>query len=235
MLKRTLYTLLAALMAVPAYAAPLNPDDWETIDNAAPPAECFTFSDGKLFATGNTSGKELYYKVTDETPLMKNGSGLSITLQFDSATFLADVDSAFHILFHNDNYDANGGGDNFYHYINVYNYENQLNLYDYVNLMDDYHHLEEGVITLTINHAVKNNHLCYTYTLNGIVSKEYTIDTKEVNPDLAWRPSFGLSLCETTVYTVTDVTFTTVPIPEPATATLSLLALAGLAVRRRRH
>lgn len=221
-------------MAVSAYAAPLNPDDWMTIEGSAPPEGCFTFSNGKLLATGNTDGKELYYKVTDETPLMKNGSGLSITLQFDSATFLADVDSAFHILFHNDNYDANGGGENFFHYVHIFNCENQLNLYDCVNLMDDYHHLEEGIITLTIDHAVKNNHLCYSYTLNGIESREYTIDTKEVNPDLAWRPSFGLFNNET-VYTVTDVTFTTVPIPEPATATLSLLALAGLAARRRRQ
>ncbi len=39
-----------------------------------------------------------------------------------------------------------------------------------------------------------------------------------------------------TVYTVSGLTstYTTAPIPEPATATLSLLALAGLAARRRR-
>ena len=91
--------------------------------------------------------------------------------------------------------------------------------------MDNNHELEEGDTKLTINHAIKDNHLCYSYTLNGIVSQEYIIDTEEVNPDLAWRPGFGLSNNETTVYTVTDVTFTTVPIPEPTTATLSLLAL----------
>lgn len=35
-------------------------------------------------------------------------------------------------------------------------------------------------------------------------------------------------------FNITNITVTTAPIPEPATATLSLLALAGLAARRRR-
>lgn len=233
MLKRTLYPLLAALIAAPAYAAPLNPDDWETIEGSAPPERCFTFSDGKLSATGNTSGNELYYKVTDETPLMKNGSGLSITLQFDNAAFQGEANTSFYIAFHNNNSEIHGN--DFFHNFSVFN-SGSLNLFDNGSL-NDYYDLDQasGITTVKVNYAIQNNHLCLNYELNGVASEHYVYQGAEVNPDLEWRPSFGLSFCETTVYTVTDVTFTTVPIPEPATATLSLLALAGLAARRRRQ
>lgn len=102
-MKRTLYTLLAALAVTQAYAAPLNAEDWETIPGGEPPEGCFSFEDGKLFATSNTNGKELFYKVKEGTNLMENGSGLSITLQFNTADFLANNQSAFHIFFHNGN------------------------------------------------------------------------------------------------------------------------------------
>lgn len=61
------YTLLAALVAAPAYAAPTGPDDWTKIEGARPPEACFTFKDGTLLATANTNGKELFYDVEEGT------------------------------------------------------------------------------------------------------------------------------------------------------------------------
>lgn len=49
------YTLLAALVAATAYAAPTDPDDWTEIEGALPPEACFTFKDGTLLATATFS------------------------------------------------------------------------------------------------------------------------------------------------------------------------------------
>lgn len=49
------YTLLAALVAAPAYAAPTGPDDWTKIEGARPPEACFTFKDGTLLSTATFS------------------------------------------------------------------------------------------------------------------------------------------------------------------------------------
>ncbi len=236
-MKRTLYTLLAALAVTQAYAAPLNAEDWETIPGGEPPEGCFSFEDGKLFATSNTNGKELFYKVKEGTNLMENGSGLSITLQFNTADFLANNQSAFHIFFHNGNSDTDGAGNDFFHFIHVMSLDGELNIYDMSYEMDHYHKLSEdnAITTLTFNYSIKDNYLCYNYILNGEAGTEYAFTDKEVDSSLEWRPSFGLSHAETCVFVVTDVTFSAAPtIPEPATASLSLLALCGLAARRRR-
>ena len=54
-----------------------------------------------------------------------------------------------------------------------------------------------------------------------------------IETSLAWQPRLTWDWNNPTAFTVTDVTFSMVP--EPTTATLSLLALAGLAARRRRR
>lgn len=190
---------------------------------------------------------------------MVNGSGLTITLQFNNAAFLADESTRtvievnedgveeeleerrateFHINFHNDNSDADGGGDNYFHSVRVYNSgDEQLNIYD-SGSQDDYFTLDssaDSITTIKVNYTIKNNYLHYSYELNGAASEEYVFTKNgEVNPEIEWRPSFGLSSTASTIYTVTDVTFISAPVPEPATATLSLLALAGLATRRLR-
>lgn len=241
-MKRSLYIFLAAAcVASPAYAAPLNPDDWEVIEGAEPPEdeECFTFTDGKLIATGNTNGKELFYKVNVGTNPMVNGSGLSITLQFNNKSFLAESDSEFHIIFHTDNSAREGGGKDVFHVFYVRSDKNgengPFNIYDSATLMDHYFSLEDAdtLTTVTVNYGIKDNKFCFSYTLNGSESDEFIYEAGEINPTLDWRPSFGLANSESNAFTVTDVTFYPA-VPEPSTATLSLLALAALAARRRR-
>lgn len=234
-MKRTLCSIIAAIMTTAAHAAPLNPNDWMTIPNYSPPAECFTFSDGKLIATDNTSGKELFYKVTDETPLMLNGSRFSVTLQFDTATFLAEHEAELQITFHTDNTNRNGGNLDIFHRFYIRSDSGEINFYDSSSAFDDYHHLDPSIhltTTVKVNYTIKDDHLCFNYELNGNPSGEYVFKDAKTDPSLAWRPCFGLSLASETVFTVTDVTL--LAVPEPATATLSLLALAGLAARRRR-
>lgn len=232
-MKRSLYIFLAAAsVASLAYAAPLNPDDWEVIEGAEPPEGCFTFTDGKLIATGNTDGNELFYKVNVGTNPMVNGSGLSITLQFNNKSFLAESDSEFQIIFYTDN--SVSDVDSF-HITRMGCYDGKFNIYDSATLMDHYFSLEDAdtLTTVTVNYGIKDNKFCFSYTLNGSESDEFIYEAGEINPTLDWRPSFGLAHTSTNAFTVTDVTFYPA-VPEPATATLSLLALAALAARRRR-
>lgn len=238
-MKKAFYVLLAALVVVPAYASSLNPEDWFT----EAPSGCFTFENGTLKAFDNTNGKELFYKVTSETPLMTNGSGLSITLQFDNESFLNDPETAFLIQFRVNNSIYTGDeGDTTFHYLHVRNNGDgrQLNIYDKpakdgIEWDSTLSIPSEGISTLTVDYAIKDNLFCYSYTLNGVPSDEYVFKSDiDVDPNLAWRPSFGVSNNESVIFTVTDVTFKLAPSPEPTTTTLSLLALVGLAARRRR-
>lgn len=95
-----------ALIVSPTFAEPLTSEDWtETpYDNGKP---CFTFVNGTMIAAFNTSGAELYYKVEESTKPMVNGSGLSITLQFNAASFLADENTGLYVCFKHNN--AMGG------------------------------------------------------------------------------------------------------------------------------
>ena len=56
---------------------------------------------------------------------------------------------------------------------------------------------------------------------------------EDIDQKLYWSPALYVYIPDTAL-TVTDITLTPTLVPEPTTATLSLLALAGLAARRRR-
>lgn len=232
-MKSALFALLAALVSVPAYAAPLNSADWKT----EAPGGCFVFNnDGSLTVTGNSNGKELHYVLGEDaagTLPMQNGSGLSVSLQFNTEAFLKDVETCIHIAIHNDNPET--GGEDVFQKISIHNVGSQLNIYDSNGELDNFYSLDSGknVTEIEVDFIIENNLLCCDYSINGVKSELFTL--KGVSPDLDWKPSFGLSNTNTNVFTVTDVTFTT--IPEPATAALFLALPAFFAViaRRRRR
>ena len=92
----------------------------------------------------------------------------------------------------------------------------------FVKFVDSEGEFESGVFTLTVGDAVG------TYTVSTI---DNTIFTKGSNNNV-WTNGGAEKLSGISLKYADAVVTQTVP--EPATATLSLLALAGLAVRRRR-
>lgn len=114
--------------------------------------------------------------------------------------------------------------------------------------------LVEGDITLTLAIRDKDNN-----QINNIADKSITIADKSITFDsqtenitsltldgvVEWKEGYKIiahitgidtkTPSATTVYAITGIKATADIIPEPATATLSLLALAGLAGRRRRR
>lgn len=233
MMKHTLFTLLAALVASPAFAGNLNSSDWTT--DCGSHAHNFTFESGNLVANGgietSSDGCMLLYTST-AAPKMENGSSLVITLQFvatpDDTTTIPW--SSFTIVIPQ--------GSSILNMLQVNEYTaasdftaGSIILKDMVGRTD--YTLSEGGETtaaLTLNYTVENGNLCYTYTFNGETSEKMTA-AEGIDTSLAWQPLLAWDWNNPTAFTVTDVTFT---VPEPATATLSLLALAGLAARRRR-
>ena len=223
-MKHTLFTLLAALVASPAFAGSLNENDWETLCDHQ---DCnFTFENGNLVANGGEYGSDkgcvLLY--TSTAPKMENNSSLAITLQFVATPYDTTTWSDFTITPH---------GSVRLNMLQVQKYNaGSIILADMVGGTD--YTLSEGGETtaaLTLNYTVENGNLCYTYTFNGETSKKMTA-AEGIDTSLAWQPLLTWSWNNPTAFTVTDVTFSMVP--EPTTATLSLLALAGLAARRRR-
>ena len=226
-MKHTLFTLLAALVASPAFAGSLNESDWTTLCGSH--AHNFTFDENGNLVThvgGESSGYcDLSY--TSTAYKMENNSSLAITLQFAATpdTITTIPWSGFTILI--------PLGSDTMNMLQVQKYNaGSIILADMVGKTD--YTLSEGGETtaaLTLNYTVENGNLCYTYTFNGETSKKMTA-AEGIDTSLAWQPLLTWSWNNPTAFTVTDVTFSMVP--EPATATLSLLALAGLAARRRR-
>ena len=230
-MKHTLFTLLAALVASPAFAGNLTSSDWTT-SCVEQHAHYFTFENGNLVTHGGGERGYCELSYTSTAYKMENGSSLAITLQFASTQGLKD----FTVCSSSDIEAA----DVAYLYVRTTG-EGYFELNQWDNATDDYirHTLTEASETpasLTLNFIVENGNLGYTYTFNnGGESEKFTV-AEGIDTSLAWQPYFSWRVVNATEVTVTDVTFSTSSpvVPEPATATLSLLALAGLAARRRR-
>ena len=235
-MKHTLFTLLAALVASPAFAGNLNEREWTTLCDHQDHNFTFDLENGNLIARGGEDGSSCQLLYTSTAYKMENNSSLAITLQFD-ATPDATPDaitttwSGFTII-------PQG-----FTPLNVLQVmksnAGRIKLIDTIGGTD--YVLSEGGETtaaltlLTLNYTVENGNLCYTYTFNGETSKKMTA-AEGIDASLAWQPLLTWDRDSSTAFTVTEVTFSTSSpmVPEPATATLSLLALAGLAARRRR-
>ena len=229
-MKRTLFTLLVALVASPAFAGNLTSSDWTTICDEH--AHNFTFDEnGNLVANGgieaSSGGCLLLYNST--APKMENNSSLAITLQFVSTPYDTTTWTGFTITIPLSSKTMN--------MLQVLTDKTGS-----IMLKDEFggtdYTLSEGGETtaaLTLNYTVENGNLCYTYTFNGETSAKVTA-AEGIDTSLAWQPLLGWDWAIPTAFTVTEVTFSTSSpmVPEPTTATLSLLALAGLAARRRR-
>ncbi len=230
-MKKTFIALLA--LAGVGYAAPLNENDWAWVDDNAP-GGIFGFNeiDKTLTITGNSNGKKLWYFIDGKDPNpMVNGSGLSITFQFDTDLFLNDDETELAIYLYGKDKDSE------VHRFSVRTSKPEANIYDTYegSFHDEYYQVDRSIaITrITVNYTVRDNKLCYNYSINGTNKvKEDVVANLTLDTTLNWRPGFGCSHTDTSAYTVTDVTFKSVP--EPTTTALSLLALAGLAARRRR-
>lgn len=227
LMKKTLFTLLAALAVTPALAGSLNPEDWSTLT-----PESFIFNeDGTMTVSGEYG--ELEY--IGQEYKMVNGSSVAITLQFNNAEFLGEEKFMPSLGCYLNCYFTNGGFD--YVGLTVAAYDGMLSIYnsadgigDSVNIIDDYYSPTGDATTVTFLYSVTDNYLYGDYMLNGEPKATFCCEGAEVDTNSNW--SMFLSNSDSGI-TVTDVTFTA-PVPEPTTATLSLLALAGLAARRRR-
>ena len=232
-MKRTLFTLLAAFVASPVFAVNLLDDvnNWTPIcDNHA---HNFTLENGNLVALGGgpiNGGDGCWLLYTSTAYKMENGSSLAITLQFDGSPVTASGSYSSLIVLPQ-------GTNTELHFLEVKKLnKGSIELQD--TMGGALYSLSEGDATtaiLTLNYTVEDGDLCYTYTFNGETSEKKTA-AERIDTNSAWQPSLLWDWDNPTAFTVTDVTFSTSSpmVPEPTTATLSLLALAGLAVRRRR-
>lgn len=229
-MKHTLFTLLAALVASPAFAGNLNESDWKTLCDHQDHNYTFDLENGNLVALGGETingGDACRLLYTSTAYKMENGSSLAITLQFDGSPVTASGSYSSLTVLPNTEL----------HFLEVAKLnDGSINLKD--TLGGALYSLSEGDVTtaiLTLNYTVEDGSLCYTYTFNGETSEKKTA-AEGIDTNSAWQPSLLWDWDNPTAFTVTDVTFSTSSpmVPEPATATLSLLALAGLAARRRR-
>ena len=226
-MKHTLFTLLAALVASPAFADNLLDDvnNWTPICDESH-NHLNDLENGNFVAKGDVTAPQdactLLY--TSTAYKMENGSSLAITLQFDTrlgsssafAFILQDSTTPLHVA----QVDTDTSG-----------------AIDLLCLASNetYTLWYRGATsaTLTFNYIVEDDNLCYTYKFNDDPeSEKITVAEGITEENLSWQPVFWWLENNNTDYKVTNVTFSMVP--EPTTATLSLLALAGLAARRRR-
>lgn len=226
-MKHTLFTLLAVLAVSSAFGGNLNKDDW--FQKYSSGQVSFT-TDNTVIVSGHSAGSALYY--TPTTHQMENESSLAITFQFDTATFATENTTLFTCYLFDSSVEPSTifPDSSYYHYWCVATTNNHLEIFSEEDSTKiPISNLPETTV-FTLNYGIENSQLFYSYTIGTTTSDR--IFVKEIDTDLYWRPGFEWDSLNAE-YKVTNVTFTA-PVPEPTTATLSLLALFGLAARRRR-
>lgn len=231
-MKHTLFTLLTALAAVPSFAGNLNESDW--IISGSDPSMVTFNQDGTLTMTGIGTTDNPYPFASlvyspSNTYKMENGSSLSITLQLNTQF---NEHEAHFTLF------LESGNDDVFTNFGVSKYAPEYGFYvgdvcngEENNFMsyEDNRLLNQSKIT--INYTVENGGLYCSHTLNNVNCGKVTV-MENIDTESYWLPKMEIFDCKDTTFTITNFTITSVP--EPATSTLSLLALCGLAARRRR-
>lgn len=238
-MKQALITLLAALAVAPAFAGNLNENEWslerlyDFTDPASKPEGVFTFNDdGTMTAQGDSGQWLLHY--TPKASRMQEGSSLAITLQFNKDDIAPDGNSISLRLF---------DGQGTYYDNSLYNgysrveFEKKIGFGIKGENIGDYYTLGKFAdsIAVTFTYTVKNGDLVFSYSAPGIDETFSNAETvlEDIDQKLYWSPALYVYNPDTAL-TVTDITLTPTLVPEPTSATLSLLALAGLAARRRR-
>jgi len=219
--------LLTAFAAIPVYAGNLKYDDWSVDTNWG--------GDYAVDEDGTLSLKNVALTYTPETLKMQDGSSLSITLSFETssavagqfyfspyATGIAPNDSA--IAF------TGSSGTSFV----------SMNILPESTSQPDIRYMENFDLslapdesTIVLDFHVKNDDLYCTYTLNEQVIATWNANVK-VDTESYWKPYLTASDMTIKVTEMSLIPASSPVVPEPTTATLSLLALAGLAARRRR-
>ncbi len=231
-MKKTLVTL--ASLAVASVASAADAANWDVL---AGPTE------GTVTYTTTLSG---LYDIDLGEAAIKDGEAFTLTV---TTTINAHGNSwGTGIIGTHDVYDSNGGADNLRVYVG--NPANQdkvifnMNNWGYEKNATDGNLVNPSEMPLTISFTLSYDGTTLTYaSLEGSdVTWDSASDTNIVttfnfatltntttNSQVEQNAAFD---GQTTTISITKAG--TLPVPEPTTATLSLLALAGLAARRRR-
>ncbi len=215
--------MLTAFAAIPVYAGNLKYDDWSVDTNWG--------GDYAVDEDGILSLKNVALAYTPETFKMQDGSSLSITLTFDPKSINGNVIFAFSPYATGmDNSDTALAltGIQGSSIVSMSNTRGNGSLIFSIPLALSQVPVES---TLALNFYVEKDDLRFTYTLNDVQSQIWTVD---VDTELNWKPFLAVQGTTVKVTEMSLVPASSPVVPEPTTATLSLLALAGLAARRRR-
>ncbi|MBQ7023303.1 MAG: hypothetical protein IJN29_06965 [Akkermansia sp.] len=220
--------LLTAFAAIPVYAGNLKYDDWSVNTD-------FGGGDYAVDEDGILSLNNVALAYVPETFKMQDGSSLSITLTFDPTSINNNVIFAFSPyatgMDYSDTIHALTGitgiyGSPYIESTNITGGNNSSNFSIPLALSQ-----VPAESTLALNFYVEKDDLNFTYTLNDVQSQIWTVD---VDTKLNWKPLLAVQGTTVKVTEMSLVPASSPVAPEPTTATLSLLALAGLAARRRR-
>ena len=218
--------LLTAFAAIPVYAGNLKYDDWSVNTDLGG-------GDYTVDEDGTLSLKNVALTYTPETLKMQDGSSLSITLSFETSSAVA---GEFYFspyatgIGPNDSAIAFTGSSGI-SFVSINKLPESSTSLLYMENFDL--SLAPDESTIVLDFLVKNDDLYCTYTLNEQVIATWNANVK-VDAESYWKPYLTASNMTIKVTEMSLVPASSPVVPEPTTATLSLLALAGLAARRRR-